>query len=96
MNIKHTELIEYRQRIAGVQRARGDARDQEWKLNKWLEGIAKSYGVFGLRHQVNPDTGEIEVYAEKTFYPGKEESTNNAEKVSVGMNLWQNGPLLTD
>ena len=88
MNLKHTELIEYRQRIATLQRKRGEATDEEWKLRRWLDGKAKEYNVLGLRHQINPDTGEIEVYPEKCFYPGKCESANNSEKIAEGRNIW--------
>lgn len=87
MNLKHTELIEYRQRIATIQRKRADATDEEMKLRRWLDGKAKEYGCFGLRHQFNPDTGEIEVYAEKYHYT-QYESVFNAEKAAEGQNLW--------
>lgn len=88
MNLKHTELIEYRQRIASVQRKRADATDEEMKLRRFLDGKAREYGVLGLRHQFNPDTGEIEVYAETVHYQGWQ-SANYAEKAAEGQNLWE-------
>jgi hypothetical protein len=87
MNLKHVELIEYRQRIAALNHKRGEASDEEWKLRRWLEGKAKEYGVFGLKHQINPDTGEIEVYPEKVHYTVYD-SLANSEKASEGVNIW--------
>lgn len=82
MNISHSEVIDFRQRLAKLQQARDDAQEAEIKLRRFLQGLANKYGVLGQRHMINPDTGEIEVYAE----PGK------APTLAKAMDLLEGNP----
>jgi hypothetical protein len=75
-----------------MQRLKGEAADSEMKLRRWLDGKAKEYGVWGLKHQFNQDTGEIEVYAENIHYEGWQMAFH-AEQAAAGQNLWDDTPL---
>lgn len=80
MNITHAEVIDFRQRLAKLQQARDEAQDCEIKVRRFLNGLATKYGVLGLRHMINPDTGEIEVYAEPGKAPTLADAMDRLEK----------------
>jgi hypothetical protein len=87
MNVTHTEVVEFRQRVARLQMKRGDAQEEEIKLRRFLNGLATKYQVLGLRHQIDPDTGEIVIFAE----PGQAPTLAQAMDALEG-NQWEPEP----
>ena len=86
-HISHEDLTDLRRKIRKLQDARDEAMAKEIIVRSCLSGLAKKYEVEGLRHQINPDTGEIQVYPEKVHYEGWQ-GAFHAEKVAEGRNIW--------
>jgi hypothetical protein len=66
--ISHGEVIEYRQRIAKLNRLREDAQLEEMKLRRYDASLAKKYGCEVLKYRINLDTCEIEITPERVQY----------------------------
>lgn len=79
MNITHTEVVEFRQRLARLQMKRGDTQEEEIKLRRFLNGLATKYQVLGLRHQIDPESGEIVIFAEPGQAPTLAQATDALE-----------------
>lgn len=87
MNITHSEAVEFRQRLARLQMKRGDAQEEEIKVRRFLNGLATKYQVIGLRHQIDPDTGEILIFGE----PGQAPTLAQASDALEG-HQWEPEP----
>jgi len=68
MHLSHAELIEFRQRVAKMNRLRGDATEEQIKLQRFDANLASKYNVSGLKYRFNIDTGEIEITPDAIDY----------------------------
>lgn len=95
MNVTHTEVVEFRQRVARLQMKRGDAQEEEIKLRRFLNGLATKYQVIGLRHQIDPDTGEIVIFAEPGQAPTLAQAMDALEQATCSGEPWVEGATPT-
>jgi predicted RNase H-like nuclease (RuvC/YqgF family) len=87
LHVNHTELVEYRQRIAKLNMARDEAMSEEMKLRRWLNNLGTKYSVQGMHYNVDPETGIINVQMEAIHYEAIQ-SMDNSEKIAAGRNVW--------
>ena len=87
MHLTHTEVVEFRQRIAKANRLMGDAQIERMKLQQFQDGLVNKYNLQGLKAQFDPETGEIIVHPETVHYEPWQ-SAFHAEKATEGRNIW--------
>lgn len=66
--IKHTEVVEGRQRIAKINRLHQDLQMEQIKMQRFEQGLLNARGLEGLKAKVNWDTGEILVTPEQVHF----------------------------